>query len=38
MVAEAVEQAVGVGRDAGRREGDQRAEGGGRALERQLVK
>ncbi len=37
MVAEAVEEAVGVGGDAGRGEGDERAEGGGLALERELV-
>ena len=37
VVAEAVEEAVGVGRDAGRGERDQRAEGGGLALQRQLL-
>ena len=37
MVAEAVKEAVGVGGDAGRGERDQRAERGGRALQRHLV-
>ena len=37
VIAEAVEEAVGVGGDAGRGEGDQRAERGGLALQRELV-
>ena len=37
VVAEAVEETVGVGSDAGRGQGDQRAERGGLALERELV-
>ena len=37
MVAQAVEEAVGVGSDAGGGERDQRAESGGCAFERHLV-
>ena len=37
MVAEAVKEAVGVGRNAGGGERDQRAERGGCALQRHLV-
>ncbi len=37
VVAEAVEEAVGVGRDAGGGQRDQRAERGGLALQRHLV-
>ena len=37
VVAEAVKQTVGVGRHAGRGEGDERAKRGGCALQRHLV-
>ena len=37
MIAEAVEEAVGIGDDSRRRQRDQRADGGGRTFERKSI-